>query len=71
MAQLFENENALDKLGAFCSRNGPAYYGLPVNEDKMTLQKQSQPVSLPAKVKQGDIELSVFDPAQAIYWQVV
>ncbi len=71
MAQLFEQQSALDKLEAFCSRNGPNYYGLPANEATMTLKKQSEPVKLPVKVSQGEIELTVFDPAQAIYWQVV
>ncbi len=30
-AQVFEDEGALDRLEAFASRNGPRFYGLPVN----------------------------------------
>lgn len=71
MAQLFEAQQALDKLEAFCSRNGPGYYGLPVNQETITLQKQSEPINLATKVQRGDIELSIFDPAQPIYWRVV
>lgn len=37
-AQVFEEENALDQLEAFASLNGPGFYGLPVNEDKLTLR---------------------------------
>lgn len=36
-AEVFAANNALDKLEGFASRNGPAFYGLPVNERKVTL----------------------------------
>jgi dihydroorotase len=38
-AQVFEEENALDKLEAFASLNGPRFYNLPVNEATVTLEK--------------------------------
>jgi len=38
-ATVFEQENALDKLEAFASINGPRFYGLPVNEDTVTLDR--------------------------------
>ena len=31
-------ENALDRLEAFASLNGPRFYGLPANEERITLQ---------------------------------
>ena len=40
-AEVFEEENALDKLEAFASINGANFYQLPVNTDKITLVKQS------------------------------
>lgn len=39
-AEVFEQENALDNLEAFASRNGPTFYRLPVNTQTITLQKQ-------------------------------
>ncbi len=42
--QVFEEENALDKLEAFASLNGPAFYGLPVNQEKIKLLKSPQKV---------------------------
>ena len=36
LAHVFEQENALDKLEAFTSLNGPAWYGLPVNDETIT-----------------------------------
>jgi dihydroorotase len=38
-AQIFDEAGALAQLEAFASRNGPAFYGLPVNTDHITLEK--------------------------------
>ena len=32
VAQVFDEEDALDRLEGFASRNGPEFYGLPVND---------------------------------------
>jgi dihydroorotase len=40
-AELFAAEKALDKLEGFSSRHGPAFYGLPVNESRVTLVSES------------------------------
>jgi dihydroorotase len=37
--QAFDDANALDKVEAFASRNGPVFYGLPPNTTRVTLQK--------------------------------
>ena len=37
--QVFEEENALDRLEAFAALNGPTFYGLPLNEGKITLTR--------------------------------
>ncbi len=39
-AQVFDEEHALDKLEAFASRNGPGFYGLPVNDGTLTLKRR-------------------------------
>ncbi|RMN10963.1 dihydroorotase, partial [Pseudomonas savastanoi pv. glycinea] len=36
-AEAFEQRNALDKLEGFASLHGPAFYGLPANQDTITL----------------------------------
>ncbi|UTH75551.1 dihydroorotase [Chromobacterium sp. IIBBL 290-4] len=48
-AEAFEAAGALDKLETFASMNGPAFYGLPANPDRITLLKESWtvPASLP------------------------
>ena len=40
-AQVFDEENALDKLEAFASRNGPAFYGLAANTETVTLVREN------------------------------
>jgi dihydroorotase len=50
-AQVFAEENALDKLEAFASENGPRFYGLPLNEARVTLTRQPSavPESVPSE----------------------
>jgi len=38
-ATVFEDEDALDRLEAFASENGPRFYGVPLNEDTVALVK--------------------------------
>ncbi|MGF1714294.1 dihydroorotase [Photobacterium chitinilyticum] len=40
-AEVFEQAGALEKLEAFASFNGPDFYGLPRNNDTITLVKES------------------------------
>jgi dihydroorotase len=41
-AMTFEEEGALDRLEAFASENGPRFYGLPLNEESVVLERQPQ-----------------------------
>lgn len=49
-AQVFEEEAALGRLEAFASENGARFYGLPLNEGRIRLEKAvvDVPVMLPA-----------------------
>jgi dihydroorotase len=49
-AQMFEEDGALDRFEAFASENGPRFYGLPLNEGTVTLERapMSVPETLPA-----------------------
>jgi dihydroorotase len=38
-ATVFEEEGALDRFEAFASENGPRFYGLPLNEGAVTLER--------------------------------
>lgn len=70
LAHVFEEEGALDRLEAFVSLNGPAFYGLPPNEERITLQRQAAPVAFPKKIETGGGPVTVFDPMVPIHWDV-
>ncbi len=70
LAHVFEQENALDKLEAFTSLNGPAWYGLPANEETITLVRRDEPVEFPGKISTGAGPVTVFDPKFPLYWDV-
>jgi len=70
LAHVFEQENALDKLEAFTSLNGPAWYGLPANEETITLVKREEPVEFPVKIFTGAGPVTVFNPKFPLHWDV-
>ena len=69
LAEVFEQENALDRLEAFTSLNGPAFYGLPANADHLTLTK-GDAISYPGKIATEDGPVTVFDPQMPLHWSV-
>jgi len=69
LAHVFEEEDALDKLEGFTSLNGPAFYGLPVNETILTLTK-GEAVVIPEKIISEEGPVTVFDPGFPVYWHV-
>ncbi|TNF62983.1 MAG: dihydroorotase [Rhodobacteraceae bacterium] len=69
LAEVFEQEGALDRLEGFTSLHGPAFYRLPPNEDRITLTRGA-PVSYPAKIDSGDGTVTVFDPMMPLHWRV-
>ena len=70
LAHVFEEDGKLENLEAFSSLNGPAYYGLPVNSDTITLVKDDTPVSYPEKIETGAGPVTLFDPGFDLYWRV-
>ncbi|PKF76868.1 dihydroorotase [Vibrio sp. vnigr-6D03] len=44
-AEVFDNEGKLENLEGFASHNGPDFYGLPRNQDTVTLVKESWDVA--------------------------
>ena len=70
LAELFDEEGALDRLEGFVSRHGPAFYGLPVNSETLTLEK-GDPIEVPDAVETGAGPVTVFDPGRPLHWHVV
>jgi dihydroorotase len=71
LAHIFEEEGALDRLEGFASRHGPAFYGLPVNEGRVRLEKRAEPYAWPAKIISDAGPVTVFDPGFPVHWHVV
>ncbi|GFE64010.1 dihydroorotase [Litoreibacter roseus] len=69
LAEVFEQEGALDKLEGFASLHGPAFYKLQPNDDTVTLTK-GDPVTYPDKIETGDGPVTVFDPGMPLHWHV-
>ncbi len=68
-AEVFDAEGALDRLENFASINGAKFYGLPVNDDTITLIKQPQTV--PDKFIADDgMELIPFRAGETTPWSV-
>ena len=68
LAQVFEEEGALDRLEAFASLNGPAFYGLAPNEARIVLERR--PLAIPAAIVTGAGPVVVFDPGTPVDWTV-
>jgi dihydroorotase len=41
---VFDEEGALDRLEGFASEHGPRFYGLPLNADRITLERGGEMV---------------------------
>ena len=70
-AKVFEEEGALDRLEAFASLNGPRHYGLPPNEETITLEKRSWMVPAEIEVAGADERALVHHGGETLHWQVV
>jgi len=70
LAHVFEEDGALENLRKFACENGPAFYGMPLNDGTLTLTKQDAPVSFPSKLETPNGPVTVFDPGFNVFWKV-
>ena len=68
-AGVFEAEGALDRLEGFASEHGPGFYGLPLNEGRVTLERTETkvPDSLPA----AGTSVVPFHAGETLAWRFV
>ncbi|MES2632298.1 MAG: dihydroorotase [Pseudomonadota bacterium] len=68
-AEAFDNAGALDKLEAFASFHGPAFYGLPRNTGTITLRRENwtPPESYPF----GEAQLKPLRSGDSLPWRFV
>jgi len=67
-AAVFDAEGKLDKLEAFASINGPRFYGLPLNEGSITLERAE--VNVPERIESGGIEIIPFRAGETLGWKL-
>ncbi len=65
---VFEEEGALAKLEGFASLHGPAFYGLPVNEGMVTLEKT--PIEVPATIDANGTPIVPFHAGETLGWRL-
>ncbi|MFM2324556.1 MAG: dihydroorotase [Pseudomonadota bacterium] len=68
-AEAFEAAGALNRLEAFASFNGPAFYGLPRNTGTITLRKESW--TTPESFAYGEAELKPLRGGEELGWRLV
>jgi len=67
-ATAFEAAGRLDALEAFASLNGPAFYGLPVNEGKLVLRKAA--FQIPDELPLGRTTVVPLAAGESLGWRV-
>ncbi len=70
LAQVFEEDAALDRLEGFVSLHGPAFYGLAPNAETITLTRSATPVAVPPRIETGAGPVRVFEPGAPLHWHV-
>ena len=68
-AKVFDEENAMDRFEAFASEHGPRFYGLPLNEARITLVREPQTV--PARISAGGTEIVPFHAGASLSWRFI
>ena len=68
-AAVFDEEAALDRFEAFASLNGPRFYGLPLNEGTITLERGT--VSVPETIDTNGTTLVPFHFGETLGWRLL
>jgi dihydroorotase len=68
-ATVFDEEGVLDRFEAFASESGPRFYGLPLNEGTVTLERTA--VEVPDAITAEGTSLVPFHAGQMLSWRFV
>lgn len=66
--QVFEEEGALHRFESFASENGPRFYGLPLNEERITLERTRADV--PDQIDAGGTMIVPFHAGETLRWRL-
>lgn len=65
---VFDEDGALDHFEGFASEHGARFYGLPLNEGTVTLERAAAPV--PAVIGSGETALVPFHAGETLGWRL-
>ena len=68
-AEAFDRAGRLEQLEAFASLNGPAFYGLPVHTDTVTLRRETWTV--PEELPFGNTTIKPLRGGETLSWRLV
>ena len=66
-AEVFEEEDALDRLEGFAALNGPGFYRMPVNDARGTLRREAYPV--PEHIGEDENAVIPFRAGETLRWR--
>lgn len=66
-AKTFEEEGALDKLEGFASEHGPRFYGLPLNEERVALERRD--FAVPDRIDAAGTHVVPFHAGETLGWR--
>jgi dihydroorotase len=66
--QVFEEEGALDRFEGFASHHGPRFYGLPLNDERVTFRRE--PVQVPDSLPAAGTRLIPFAAGETLRWKL-
>jgi dihydroorotase len=67
-AAVFDEEGALHHLEAFASENGALFYGLPLNQERIVLERRQSPVPKVVEIEGSD--LIPFQAGEMLPWSL-
>lgn len=66
-ARTFAEDGALDRLEGFASEHGPRFYGLPLNDSRIAIERH--PVVVPDRLPAADTMIVPFHAGETLEWQ--
>ncbi len=66
-AKSFEEEGALDRLEGFAAEHGPRFYGLPLNEERIAIERRA--LDVPERLEAGGAEIVPFHAGKSLEWR--
>ena len=66
--EVFDEEGALDQFEGFASRNGPAFYGLPVNSETVTLERGA--TAVPQVIDANGTPIVPYRAGEVLGWRL-